>query len=100
MLLLLVRVAADGDDADRGAGGVGDDDRLPLPLPGASPVLGLSGKSRQVGVMKFQIYKVLRPRDAKDQETDWREKFQGTIRQPRLIPNSVSVWLASIGKRL
>lgn len=50
--------------------------------------------------MKFQIYKVLRPRDAKDQETDWREKFQGTIRQPRLIPNSVSVWLASIGKRL
>ena len=37
--------------------------------------------------MKFQIYKVPRPRDAKDQETDWREKFQGTITQPKLTPN-------------
>lgn len=36
LFLLLVRVAADGDDADRGAGGVGNDDRLPLPLPGGA----------------------------------------------------------------
>lgn len=36
LFLLLVRVAADGDDADRGAGGVRNDNRLPLPLPGGA----------------------------------------------------------------
>lgn len=36
LLLLLVRVTADGDDADGGAWGVRDDDGLPLPLPGAA----------------------------------------------------------------
>lgn len=36
LFLLLVRVAADGDDADRGAGGVGNDNRLALPLPGGA----------------------------------------------------------------
>ena len=36
LLLLLICVAADGDDADRGAGGVRNDDRLPLPLPGGA----------------------------------------------------------------
>lgn len=36
LLFLLVRVAADGDDADGRAGGVGDDDGLPLPLPCAA----------------------------------------------------------------
>lgn len=41
--------------------------------------------------MKFQIYQVVRPRDAKDQETDWREKFQGTIRQPKLTPSCFSL---------
>lgn len=36
LLLLFIRVAADGDDADRGAGGVRNDYRLPLPLPGGA----------------------------------------------------------------
>lgn len=36
LFLLLVRVAADGDDADRGAGGVWNDNGLPLPLPGGA----------------------------------------------------------------
>lgn len=36
LFLLLVRVAADGDDADRGAGGVRNDNCLSLPLPGGA----------------------------------------------------------------
>lgn len=36
LFLLLICVAADGDDADRGAGGVGNDNRLSLPLPGGA----------------------------------------------------------------
>lgn len=36
LFLLLIRVAADGDDADCGTRGVGNDNRLPLPLPGGA----------------------------------------------------------------
>lgn len=36
LVLLLICVTADGDDADRGARGVWDDNRLPLPLPGGA----------------------------------------------------------------
>lgn len=36
LLLLLIRVTADGDDTDSRAGGVGDDDGLALAFPGAA----------------------------------------------------------------
>lgn len=36
LFLLLICVAADGDDADCGAGGVRNDNRLPLSLPGGA----------------------------------------------------------------
>lgn len=51
LFLLLVRVAADGDDADRGAGGVGNDDGLPLPVPGGAggPVAPAAGDGGAAG---------------------------------------------------
>lgn len=55
LFFLLVRVAADGDDADRGAGGVGNNNRLPLPLPGGAggsvaPAAGDGGAAGRAAV--------------------------------------------------
>lgn len=55
LFLLLVRVAADGDDADCGAGGVWNDNGLPLPLPGGAggavaPAAGDGGAAGRAAV--------------------------------------------------